>query len=102
MSGRHSALIRSHDGSLGRPLGGVQLLGGPSKWGPIENTWNLTLATGLVKPDPSLTAPNEAGSRSNGLRPMKDSGWAKAKDSNEESRSEEFQGPFQSLIVGRA
>ena len=70
-SGCPSVLIWSHDESLGKPLGGVQLLGGPFKPGPV------------------LIASNEAGSRFNGLRSLKDSGWAKAKESNEESGPEE-------------
>ena len=44
---------------------------------------------GPFKPGPVLIASNEAGSRFNGLRSLKDSGWAKAKESNEESGPEE-------------
>ena len=53
-------------------------------------------------PGPVLTTSNEAGSRFNGLRSLKDSGWAKAKGSNEESGPEECRGSFQPLFEGRA
>ena len=92
-SGCPSVLIWSHDESLGKPLGGVQLLGGPFKPGPVEDTWSLILATGPVGLGPVLIASNEAGLRFNGLRSLKDSGWAKAKESNEESGLEECRGP---------
>ena len=53
-SGRPSVPSRSLDGSSGRFLGGLQLLGGLSKRGPVEESFSPTF--GPIGPSPILIA----------------------------------------------
>lgn len=80
-SGRPSDLIRSYYGSAGRPLGGMQSLGGPSKPGLVKDPQSLNPTIGLNGPSPVLIS-NGAGSFNNGSMSLKDSGWANVKETN--------------------
>ena len=72
--------LRSLDRFSDRPHGGLQLLGGPSKPGPIEDPQSTNLVFGPAGPDLVLSTSNEVGSLLIGLTTMKDPRWAKAKE----------------------
>ena len=97
-TGRPLDRLRSLDGLSDRPHGGLQLLGGPSKPGPVEDPQSTNLVSGLAGPDPILSTSNEVGLLIIGLTIVKDLGWAKAKETFVAPRPDICQGPSQPLV----
>ena len=90
--------LRSLNGFSDRPHGGLQLLGGPSKPGPIEDPQSTNLVSGPAGPNLVLSTSSEVGSLLIGLTTMNDPGWAKAKETFVVPGPNICRGPSQPLV----